>query len=174
MAKDDGLASAVESCRKVSDDGKLVTYDLTGNIDFSKPKEVAKALTEVFFQKDASRWFKVSGENVDFSPDFKVRIVITEENSRQLKDTVDDFLKDIQKDGLKKSFSPEIGEEADHSQKIGGAMAAGALKGAIYKHGEEKILKNYIRDDLFVDILECLEIRSLNNEDLINWKKLPL
>ena len=51
MAKDDGLASAVESCRKVSDDGKLVTYDLTGNIDVSKPKEVAKALTEVFFQK---------------------------------------------------------------------------------------------------------------------------
>ncbi|MCL4438170.1 MAG: hypothetical protein M1616_02240 [Candidatus Thermoplasmatota archaeon] len=174
MAKDDSMASAIESCRKVSDDGKLVTYDLTNNIDFSKPKKVAEALTEVFFRKDASRWFKVSDENVDFSPDFKVRIVLAEEHSKQLKDTVDDFMKDLQKDGLSRSFSSEINDEADHSQKISNVMAAGAMKAALYKHGEEKILKNYIRDDLFVDILECLEIRTLNNEDLINWKKLPL
>jgi hypothetical protein len=59
MAKDDSMASAIESCRKVSDDGKLVTYDLTNNIDFSKPKKVAEALTEVFSGKmlpDGSRF----------------------------------------------------------------------------------------------------------------------
>jgi hypothetical protein len=174
MPKDRDIESVIESCRKVSADGKLVTYDLTGDIDFSKPKKIAEALSEVFFQKDASRWFKVSGDSVVFSPDFKVKIVIAEKDSKQLKEAVDDFLKDIQKEGLAGSLSKPIKDEADHSRNIGGILAAEALKGAIYKHGEEKILKNYIRDDLFVDILECLEIRSLDGQDLIDWKKLPL
>ncbi|MGC8609462.1 MAG: hypothetical protein ACP5UV_06305, partial [Thermoplasmata archaeon] len=66
MANENELRSAIEGSRKVSEDGSLVTYDLTSGIDFSDPKIVAKALSEVFFEKDAKNWFKMDGDRVDF------------------------------------------------------------------------------------------------------------
>ncbi len=53
-------------------------------------------------------------------------------------------------------------------------MAAGAIRSAIFRHSEEKVYSDSIRDDLFIDLLEKLEIRSLNDKDLMDWKKLPL
>ena len=49
MVNEDKLKSDIEKCRKVSQDGSMVTYDLTSGVDFSNPKLVAKELAEVFF-----------------------------------------------------------------------------------------------------------------------------
>ena len=49
MVMKDELKSKIESSRKVSEDGSLVTYDLTEGVDFSDPRAVAEALSEVFF-----------------------------------------------------------------------------------------------------------------------------
>ena len=53
-------------------------------------------------------------------------------------------------------------------------IAASAIRSAIFRHSEEKVYAGSISDDLFTDILEKLEIRSLNDKDLMDWKKLPL
>ena len=87
MVAEDKLKSAIENSRKISEDGSLVIYDLTGGIDFSNPKVVAKALSEVFFEKDAINWFKVDGDQVDFQPTYKVRVVLAEEHNRKLEST---------------------------------------------------------------------------------------
>ncbi len=174
MAKEDELKSAIENSRKVSDDGTLVTYDLTEGVDFTDPKNVAKILSEVFFEKDAVNWFKVDGNKVDFDPSYKVRIVLKEENNRALENTVDDFLKDLQKDDISRAYSRQIKDGADYASRLPSAMATGAIRSLLFRHSDEKVYADSIKDDLFVDLLEKLEIRSLNDKDLMDWKKLPL
>ncbi|MHB8372634.1 MAG: hypothetical protein ACYDAO_08145 [Thermoplasmataceae archaeon] len=174
MVAEDKLKSAIENSRKVSEDGSLVIYDLTGGIDFSSPKIVAKALSEVFFEKDAINWFKVDGDQVDFQPTYKVRVVLAEEHNRKLESTVDDFLKDLQKEDISKDYSEQIKDVASQASAIQSAMATNAIMSAIFEHSEEKVFANSMRDDLFLDLLEKLEIRSLSGKDLMDWKNLPL
>lgn len=174
MSIDPNLRSAVEDSRKVSDDGSLVTYDLTKNIDFSNPKKVAEALSDVFFEKDAVNWFKVSDMHIDFDPTYKVRIVMAEEHNKKLEDTVDDFLKDLKKEEIHPKFSKQLDEAAERATNVQIAMAGHSIRSVLYKHSERKIDEDYIQDDLFVDLLEKLEIRSLNDKDLMDWKNLPL
>jgi len=174
MVAEDKLKSAIENSRKVSEDGSLVIYDLTGGIDFSNPKVVAKALSEVFFEKDAINWFKVDGDHVDFQPTYKVRVVLAEEHNRKLESTVDDFLKDLQKKDISKDYSEQIKDVASQASAVQSAMATNAIMSAIFEHSEEKVFANSMRDDLFLDLLEKLEIRSLSGKDLMDWKNLPL
>ncbi len=174
MAIEDNLKSTIENSRKVSEDGSLVTYDLTGEIDFSNPKLVAKTLSDVFFEKDAMNWFKVDEDKVDFVPTYKVRVVITEENNRKLEEIVDDLLEDLKKEEIAKTYSKQIKDDSATASNLQSAMAMGAIKSTLFHHSVEKVYEGEISDDLFVDLLEKLEIRSLNNKDLIDWKKLPL
>ena len=51
MPEEKNLKSAIENSRKISDDGSLVTYDLTKGVDFSDPKSVARIISDVFFEK---------------------------------------------------------------------------------------------------------------------------
>ena len=174
MADGNNIEATIENLRKVSERGDLVTYDLTDKIDFSKPKEFAKALADVFFRKDAINWFKVTDDKIEFNPAYKVRIILAEEHNKLLEKAVQDFLIDLRKEDLKKPFSSDIKDESEQSRKLASAMATSALRSvqdSLYKHSMDKMYENFFKDDLVTDMLECLEIRSLNNEDLIDWKK---
>lgn len=174
MSRDNSLRSAMEASRKVSKDGSIVTYDLTKDIDFSNPKRVAETLADVFFEKDALNWFKVSDDHVEFDPDYKVRIVLAEEHNKKLEDTVDDFLADLKKEEIHPKFSQQLDDAAGRATNLQIAMAGHSLRASFYRHSEKKINMDYLQDDLFVDLLEKLEIRSLNDKDLMDWKHLPL
>lgn len=174
MHPDDSLESIIAKSRKVSDDGSLVTYDLTSGIDFTNPKRTSEALANVFFEKDAVNWFKVSGDEVEFDPEYRVRIVLAQEHNRMLEATVDDFLKDLQTDEISRVFSKQIKDNADRASRLQTVIAVGTLKSILFRHTEDRVYKDSIRDDLFVDLLEKLEIRSLDGKDLMDWKNLPL
>lgn len=174
MVEDDALFTAITSTRKESENGSLVTYDLTSGIDFSDPKKIAESLAKAFFENDAKNWFTVSGDQVDFNPTCKVRIVLAEEHGKKLEETVDDFLKDIQKEQLFPRFSQQIKDEASKSSKPGKTSVLGMISSILLHHYDMKDYDDYFRDDLFLDILDKLEIRSLNDEDLMDWKNLPL
>ena len=174
MTKGDELMSVIESHRVMSNDGSLVTYDLTTGVDFANPKITAEALAAVFFRKDAANWFKLTEDKIDFCPTYRVRVVLAESHNKLLQETSDNFLKDLSKQDLPDAFAKQIREEVDRDYKIGSVMAAGALRSALFRHSEKNVYKDFIRDDLFTDLLEKIEIRSLNNEDMLNWKNLPL
>lgn len=174
MSTDSSLQSAISSSRKVSEDGSMVTYDLTKNVDFSDPRKVAEALAQEFYESDAKEWFKVTGDHVDFNPTHKVRIVMAEEHSRKIEETVGDFLKDLQKEELYPNYAKQIDDVAESNTSLHSAMGAHVLRAVAFHHFDKKVFEDYMRDDLFLDILGKLEIRSLNDEDLINWKNLPL
>lgn len=174
MSDIENLISAIEGSRKVSEDGSLVTYDLTKGVDFSNPKKAAEALATVFFNKDAVNWFKVTGDHIDFDPAFKVRVVLAEEHNKKLENTVDDFLSDLQKKEIFPTFSQQIKDVSAKASNVHAAIIGQTLSNLLYKHSVEKVYDDSIRDDLFLDILEKLEIRSLNDADLMDWKNLPL
>jgi hypothetical protein len=174
MVMKDELKSKIESSRKVSQDRSLVTYDLTEGVDFSDPRAVAEALSEVFFENDALKWFKINDDQVDFEPTYKVRVILAEEHHKLIENTVDDFLKDLQKEDVSRDFSKQINDDANSASRLQSVMAVSAIKSTFFHHSIEKVYADSIKDDLFVDLLEKLEIRSLNNEDLMDWKKLPL
>lgn len=174
MSVEDNLNSEISASRKVSEDGSTVTYDLTEGVDFSNPRKTAEAIAAVFFEKDAVNWFKVSGDHIDFDPAYKVRIVLAEDHNRKREATVDDFLADLQKKEIYPEFSQQINDTAKSASRLKTAMTAGTLSSLFFRHYDKKDDKSFIRDDLFVDILEKLEIRSLDNKDLMDWKNLPL
>lgn len=174
MSVDDSLVTAIKNLRKVSADGSLVTYDLTSGVDFSNPKKTAEALAKVFFENEARTWFTVSGDHVDFNPTYRVRIVLAEEHNKMLEETVDDFLKDLQKEEISPSYSKQIKDNAERATKLQTVIAVGTIRSMLFGHTEEKVYRESIRDDFFVDLLEKLEIRSLDNKDLMDWKNLPL
>lgn len=174
MSDDALLSKTISSSRKVSEDGSLIIYDLTKNVDFSRPKKTAEALANVFFEKDAVNWFKITDDHVDFEPTYKVRIVLAEEHHNLMSETVDDFMEDLQKEELSTKFSPEIRDGALKASRLGTIIAVGTIRSALFRHSDEKIFKDYLRDDLFIDLLENLEIRSPDNKDMVDWKHLPL
>ena len=174
MNNKDSIKKTIETARKTSQNGELVTYDLTNGIDFSNPKLVEEALSEVFFEKDVSNWFVINGDDVEFKPSYRVQIVLAETHHNLMCKISEGFLKDIKNEDIGKKYASTLNNESKNDSAFVTGLAGKALFSSFYKHGEDKVLKNYLGDDLFTDILESLEIKSLNNEDLINWNKLHL
>ena len=174
MSAEDKLKTIIEKSRKASQDGSLVTYDLTTGVDFSNPKAVAKVLSQVFFEKDALNWFKVNDDKIDFVPTYKVRVVMKEEHNKKLESTVDDFLADLKKEDISRDFSRQIKDDATNAIRLQSAITTSALKSTLFHHSLDKVYSDEIKDDLFVDLLEKLEIKSLGGKDLMDWKNLPL
>ena len=174
MSSEDNLNSAISNSRRVSQDGSLVTYNLTKGVDFSNPRKVADALAVVFFEKDAVNWFKAEGDHIEFDPKYKVRILLAEEHNKLLERTVDDFLEDLKKKELNKKFIEQISDLTANMVKLQTAMTAHAISAFFGKGFNRKIDKIEVEDDLFTDILEVLEIRTPSNADLMDWENLPI
>lgn len=168
------MLDAIVRARKVSEDGSVVTYDLTSGVDFSNPAAVAKALADEFFRSDASKWFQVDGDDVRFSPSYKVRIVMSEDHGNLLSAAIDDFLKDIKKEELPENFASQIRDETDKAARLKSAVAAHSVISSIFRHSEKKVIRDFITDDLLIDLLDKIEVRTLSGQDLIDWKNLPL
>lgn len=174
MTSTEELTSIIAGRRKVSPNGDLVTYDLTEEIDFSNPKKTADAIARVFFEQDAMKWFKVTGDHIDFQPEFKVRFVLSEKDHKTVESTVDDFLEDLKRNEIYPKFSRQIDDTAERASRMKAALAGGSIRSVLFRHTGKKIDENYLQDDLFLDILEKLEIRSLDDADLMDWKHLPI
>lgn len=174
MPAEEELKSQIKDTRKVSEDGSLVTYNLTKGIDFSNPRKTAEALAEVFFEMDAENWFQVQSDNIEFNPTYKVRILLADDHSKKVEEIVDDFLKDLKKDEIIRDFGKKIDEIATHISGLKAAMVAGMLTPLLTKHYGRQVDIDEIEDDIFTDILEKIEIKSPTDKDLMDWEHLPI
>ncbi|MEM0155279.1 MAG: hypothetical protein QW597_01580 [Thermoplasmataceae archaeon] len=174
MTYEEDIKDKIIASRKMSDDGDLVTYDLTKGIDFSRPKAVAEALSMAFFEKDAINWFQASDDKIDFKPTYKVRFVMAEGDNKKLEETVDDFLKDLKRKEIYNHFEDQVKRDSESVGKMRAAMASGVMNKLLDKHLNGGLDRSYVEDDLLTDILEKIEIRSLNDRDLMDWEHLPL
>ncbi|EQD61541.1 hypothetical protein B1B_07608, partial [mine drainage metagenome] len=104
MDNDSTLEAMIKASRKISDRGDIVIYNLASGVDFSDPDRVARTLADVFFDEDASKWFQLDGDHVTFNPEYKVRILMTEEHGKLMEKAVDDFLLDLKDDELDKVY----------------------------------------------------------------------
>jgi hypothetical protein len=174
MNADGNLYNAILSTRKTSDDGSLVVYNLTKGIDFSNPNKVADALSSVFFEKDAINWFKVTGDHIEFSPKYKVRVLLAEEHSKLLTETVNDFLRDVKKNEISKKFANQIKDISTNEEKMQTAVGLAAIGSFFNKPFQRKDNKVEVEDQLFTEMLGALEVRTPSNADLIDWENLPI
>ena len=92
----------------MSEDNTLVTYDLTNGVDFSHPRKTAEALSKVFFENDASKWFTVKDGNLVFDPKYKAIILLSEGDSKKIAEAMKDFKKDLEYDEVPKNFKKQI------------------------------------------------------------------
>ncbi|MGP6206906.1 hypothetical protein ACNF42_02580 [Cuniculiplasma sp. SKW3] len=174
MADENVLKSMIEKSRKVSEDSNNVIYDLTSGFDFSKPKEMAMAIAEEFFEKDALKWFKVNDGKLEFEPSYRVQIVLSKSDHKKIENVVDDFMEDLKKKNIERGFSGQIRKDASDEMNLQTAITNHAFHSVIFHHSLEKVYKDEISDDIFTDLLEKLEIKSLDGKDLMDWKNLPL
>lgn len=174
MPSEEDLKSLIRGTRKVSDDGSLVTYNLTKGIDFSHPRKTAEALAEVFFEMDAVNWFRVQSDNIEFNPTYKVRILLADDHSKKVEEIVDDFLTDLKKGEISDKFGRKIDEIATHLSGLKAAMVAGTFTSLLTKHYGRQVDIDEIKDDIFTDILEKIEIKSPTDKDLMDWEHLPI
>ena len=104
----DNLKEQILASRKMSEDNTLVTYDLTNGVDFSHPRKTAEALSKVFFENDASKWFTVKDGNLVFDPKYKAIILLSEGDSKKIAEAMKDFKKDLEYDEVPKNFKKQI------------------------------------------------------------------
>ncbi|MEM0141484.1 MAG: hypothetical protein QXN66_05570 [Thermoplasmatales archaeon] len=168
------IENKIFASRKISQDGSIVVYNLSGNIDFSHPKELANALSKVFFENDAKNWFVIEGNRIKFSPKYKVRILMDESNRKLLSATADDFLSDLKNEEIKNKFKKNIEDISTKEIKIQSAIGISAIASFLEKPLLKKDDKVEIEDQYFTEMLEYLEIRTPSDQDLIDWDNLPI
>ena len=62
-------------------------------------------------------------------------VVLAEDNKRKLEETVDDFLKDLQKDGISSNYSKQIKNGGIIATELQSAMAKNAIEKISHFHG---------------------------------------
>ncbi len=174
MTADGNITSIIRSSRKESGDGSMVIYNLTKGVDFSEPRKVAEALARVFFEMDASKWFSVNGDHIEFKPGFKVKILMQDEHSKLLQKTVSDFLLDLKNDELNREFAHQIKDISTDEEKARTASGFAQISMLLNHSFFKKWDNTEIGDQLFTEILEVLEISTPSDEDLIDWENLPI
>ena len=174
MSTDANLISLIQSSRKSSEDGSIVIYNLTNGLDFSNPKKIAETLAKVFFETDGIKWFEVEGDHIAFNPTFKVKILLAEEHSKLLSQTVNDFLKDLKSDEVNKEFAHQIHDISTNEEKQRTVMGFAAIGALLNKPFYLKDDKTEVEDQLFTQMLGYLEIRTPDDKDLIDWENLPI
>lgn len=131
----DDLKRQILGIRNMSADNKLVTYDLRLGVDFSHPRKTAEALSDIFFQEDASKWFEVDEDKMDFKPDYRAEIILTTDHDRKIKASVDDFRKDLRKDEFKSKYEKQI-EASVQNYGIGAYMFMGLTGVMLMQHSD--------------------------------------
>lgn len=129
---------SIEHTRIEDLDNNVVIYDLSSDIDFSNPRDVGKSLSEVFFDKDGSKWFKQRDGKLKFDPDYRVIIKIPHEESREVDLAIDYFFYNLEKVELPNKFSKEM-------KKVSGYLTGfPGLARAAYADS----MKNYMKENI--------------------------
>ena len=102
------LEEQILSVRKMAMDNSIVTYDLTSGVDFSHPHKTAEALSKVFFENDASKWFTIKDGNLEFDPKYKAVILLSERDSKKVAEAMKDFKKDLEYEEVPKNYKKQI------------------------------------------------------------------
>lgn len=159
MKKDDTvLIQQIENARKMSPDNSLVSYDLTSGVDFSHPRKTAEALAAVFFQKDAINWFKVKEDDLEFTPKYKGKIVLTSENHHKVKETTKNFISDLKSEEIDKFFSDQVeANAAPDDPSFLGSMTS-FLSVWMWEHSQHHYRKKVYLEKIVKEIRDNLEV----------------
>lgn len=132
------------NARSANPDGLSVTYDLTKRIGQLSNKELGIALSEVFFENDANKWFTVDGKTVHFRADYKVRILFPALNSKEAGTIMSYFYYNLEKVIIPMQFAEQL--RGSFGTMFG---LAGKTRESIYAAE----LKNNIMDNINVEYI---------------------
>lgn len=98
------LEARIRRARRASLDGTRVVYDLTTGMDFSKPRRAAEAIADVLWNEDVKAWWSVASGTATCRPTHSVQILVPEEHHRKIMKTVDEFKRDLVRQGFAEDF----------------------------------------------------------------------
>lgn len=101
------LESLIASSRMELQNG-IVLYDLTNGLDIKHPKKLAKAISQVVFEQDISKWFRIGESDIECVPTHKLEIRLQKEHHREILKILKDLTKDIKYDEIQAHFREQI------------------------------------------------------------------
>ena len=158
---DEHIRDQITNSRREYPDRSLVVYDLTTGVDFSKPRNTAEALADVFFHMDASKWFREEGDKLVFKAGNRVEIRIADEHNRKIEKTVEDFRKDLRNDEVKKEYVNEIEAAATYNAGLGFMIIGGVMNAMLMEAMVRRDQKNQYVGQLLQDTLSNVKIENV-------------
>lgn len=138
--------------RKVSSDGKTVTYDLR-RLRFSSRRIVSKTLCETLWKLDISRWMNNIEDISDFSPDTYLHLIVSEAQLPGMRKAIGKMMESLGRsnvDSYIKSFMQDINSSDSGLRAI---LLVGLAHGVLIQNG---IIKKFASARIH-DILEKLQ-----------------
>ncbi len=157
MDNQNSLENEIMECRRVSSDRGTVIYDIGAGVNFSNPKESAKALAQVLFTRDISGWISNDGKNLTVKPPYKIEIKMNGENKKALEKIEKDFNKYLGFDDIESKYLDFIQKNVDEGTDAISVLFLG-IWAFLFKHIENKSAeKEYIKN-LMETIMKNVEI----------------
>lgn len=156
MNEIDNIENEIEQCRSSSLDNKTVTYDLS-SINFSDVKKTTRALAKVLFDKDINNWISKNGKNLIVIPDYKIEIIINDENKKEITKMDKDFKKYLGFDDIQSKYIDDIQNAVHSSTDPVSVLFLGIWAFAI-QHEENKSADREYITNMMSTIMKNIEI----------------
>ncbi len=157
------IEEQIRNARAMSPDGSRVVYDLTTGVDFSNPRLTADILAEVFFKQDVSVWFERNGQSLNFKPEYRAEILVSDNHNREVEKTMKDFFADLRNDEIRRDYADIIENSATYHAGLGTVFFAGLLTALILQAGVRHSEKKSFVSGLLNDIIKNTDVRSMNS-----------
>ncbi len=156
MVKIDDIEDEIKKCRSISTDNKTVTYDLS-NIDFSDVKKTTRALAKILFNNDINSWISKNGKDLTVTPNYKIEIIINDENKMKIKKIEKDFKKYLGFDDIESKYIDDI-QSAVHNSTDPVSVLFLGIWAFVFQHSQNKSAEKQYIIGIMDSIMKNIEI----------------
>lgn len=145
------MKEKILAARKMTNNGNVVSYDLTFDVDFLNPKETAEALADVFFEKDAIYWFNEdSSGDLELKPNRRAVIRARKSDMRKVKKVLSHLGKRVKNTEFKKFFAKNIRDSSHYNPNP--VEGEGTITSAISTVLDRRRYKSDLAEDLMKQV----------------------
>ncbi len=110
----------------------------------------------MFFQKDAINWFTEKEDDLDFTPKYRGRIILKQDDHHRMKETFKDFISDLKSEEIYKHFTDQV--EANAAPDDPGYIITGAISAWAFEKSQHHYRKKVYLEKIVKEIQDNVEV----------------